>query len=66
MKSFSYVGKTQAGKEVKGTINAEDEKDFMAQARQKGYEILRYEEKDIKSKNTIKIWHSTAGSLLPC
>ncbi len=54
MKSFSYVGKTQAGKEVKGTINAEDEKDFMAQARQKGYEILRYEEKDIKSKNTIK------------
>ena len=39
MKSFSYVAKTQAGKQVKGTINAEDERDFKAQATAKGFEI---------------------------
>lgn len=54
MKSYTYVAKSQAGKEVKGTINAEDEKDFMAQLRQKGYEVVRYEEKDVGKKNTIK------------
>lgn len=54
MKSFSYVAKSQAGKEVRGTINAEDEKDFLAQTRKKGYEVLKYEEKDIGKKNTIK------------
>lgn len=54
MKSFSYVARTQAGKQVKGTINAEDERDFKAQANAKGLEVLKYEEKDIKSKNTIK------------
>lgn len=54
MKSFSYVAKTQAGKQVKGTINAEDERDFKAQAIAKNLEILKYEEKDISEKNTLK------------
>ena len=54
MKSFSYVAKSQAGKQVKGTINAEDERDFKAQATAKGLEILKYEEKDISEKKTLK------------
>lgn len=54
MKSFSYVAKSQAGKQVKGTINAEDERDFKAQATAKGLEILKYEEKDISEKKTLR------------
>ena len=54
MKSFSYTGTTPAGKQVKGTINAEDEKDFMAQVNAKGLTNLKYEEKDIESSKTIK------------
>jgi type IV pilus assembly protein PilC len=54
MKSFSYVAKSKAGKQVKGTINAEDERDFKAQATAKGLEILKYEEKDISEKKTLK------------
>ncbi len=54
MKSFSYTGTTPAGKQVKGTINAEDERDFMAQVSQKGLTNLKYEEKDVKSSKTIK------------
>lgn len=54
MKSFSYTGTTPAGKQVKGTINAEDERDFMAQVSQKGLTDLKYEEKDVKSSKTIK------------
>ncbi len=30
MKSFSYVARNSGGKQVSGTINAEDEKDFNA------------------------------------
>lgn len=54
MKSFSYTGTTPAGKQVKGTINAEDEKDFMSQISAKGLTNLKYEEKDITSSKTIK------------
>ena len=54
MKSFSYTGTTPAGKQVKGTINAEDEKDFMSQVNAKGLTNLKYEEKDIDSSKTIK------------
>ena len=54
MKSFSYVAKSKAGKQVKGTINAEDERDFKAQAVAKGLEILKYEEKDISEKKTLR------------
>lgn len=54
MKSFSYTGTTPAGKPVKGTINAEDEKDFMSQISAKGLTNLKYEEKDITRSKTIK------------
>lgn len=54
MKSFSYTGTTPAGKPVKGTINAEDEKDFMSQINAKGLTNLKYEEKDITRSKTIK------------
>jgi len=53
MKSFSYTGTTPAGKQVKGTINAEDERDFMSQINAKGLTNLKYQEKDTSSK-TIK------------
>lgn len=54
MKSFSYVAKTAAGKEVKGTINAEDEREFAAKLKEKNLSLLSYEEKEIGKKNTIK------------
>ncbi|MDE5884717.1 MAG: type II secretion system F family protein [Oscillospiraceae bacterium] len=54
MKSFSYVATTAAGKQVKGTINAEDARDFAAKAKEKGLTVTKYEEKDIEKKKTIK------------
>lgn len=54
MKSFSYVANTTAGKQVKGTINAEDEREFVAKANEKGLRIVSYEEKEIKAKKTLK------------
>jgi type IV pilus assembly protein PilC len=54
MKSFSYTGTTPAGKQVKGTINAEDERDFMSQISSKNLTNLKYQEKDITSSKTIK------------
>ena len=54
MKSFSYTGTTPAGKAVKGTINAEDERDFMSQINAKGLTNLKYQEKDITDSKSIK------------
>ncbi len=54
MKSFSYTAKTQNGKEVKGTINAEDEKEFAAKLKEKNLALLSYEEKEVGAKKTIK------------
>ncbi|MBE6849192.1 MAG: type II secretion system F family protein [Ruminococcus sp.] len=54
MKSFSYVAKTPANKQIKGTINAEDEREFSAKLREKGYTLISYEEKEIGAKKTVK------------
>ena len=54
MKSFSYVAKTAADKQVKGTINAEDEREFNAKLREKGYILISYEENEIGAKKTTK------------
>ncbi len=54
MKSFSYVAKTPADKQVKGTINAEDEREFSAKLREKGLILISYEEKEIGAKKTVK------------
>lgn len=54
MKSFSYTAKTPAGKEVKGTINAEDEKEFAAKLKEKNLSLLSYEEKEVGTKKTLK------------
>lgn len=54
MKSFSYVATTPAGKQVKGTINAEDAKEFATKAKEKGLTVTKYEEKEIGKKKTIK------------
>ena len=58
MKSFSYVATTAAGKQVKGTINAEDVRDFTKQAKDKGLTVTKYEEKDIEKKKTIKSFNT--------
>lgn len=54
MKSYTYVAKSKNGKEVRGTINAEDVKDFMAQAKAKNLEIKGYEEKDVRDSKSIR------------
>lgn len=54
MKSFSYVAKTAADKQVKGTINAEDEREFNAKLREKGLILISYEENEIGAKKTTK------------
>ncbi|HAJ96478.1 MAG TPA: type II secretion system F family protein [Ruminococcus sp.] len=55
MKSYTYVGKSdKTGKAVKGTINAEDEKDFHSQAKAKGIIVTSFEEKSITGSKTIK------------
>lgn len=54
MKSFSYTAKTQNGKEVKGTINAEDEREFAAKLKEKNLALLSYEEKEVGAKKTLK------------
>ena len=54
MKSFSYVAITTAGKQVKGTENAEDVKEFTKRMKDKGYTVTKYEEKEIEKKKTIK------------
>ncbi len=54
MKSFSYVATTAAGKQVRGTINAEDVREFTKQAKDKGLTVTKYEEKEIEKKKTIK------------
>lgn len=54
MKSFSYVAKTPADKQIKGTINAEDEREFSAKLKEKGYILISYEEKEIGAKKTVK------------
>jgi type II secretory pathway component PulF len=52
MKSFSYVAITTAGKQVKGTENAEDVKEFTKRMKDKGYTVTKYEEKEIEKKKT--------------
>lgn len=54
MKSFSYVAKTAAGKQIKGTINAEDEREFSVKLKEKGHILVSYEEKEIGAKKTVK------------
>ncbi len=54
MKSFSYVAKTAADKQVKGTINAEDEREFSAKLREKGLILISFEEKEVGAKKTVK------------
>lgn len=54
MKSFSYVAKTAAGKQIKGTINAEDEREFSVKLKEKGHVLISYEEKEIGAKKTVK------------
>ncbi len=54
MKSFSYVARTAADKQVKGTINAEDEREFSQKLREKGLNLVSFEEKEIGAKKTLK------------
>lgn len=54
MKSFSYVARNTAGKQVKGKISAEDEREFNAKLKEKGLNLISYEENEDGAKKTIK------------
>ncbi len=54
MKSFSYVARNTANKQVKGKISAEDEKEFNAKLKEKGLSLISYEENEEGTKKTIK------------
>ncbi len=50
MKSFTYVAVNEKGKEIKGSLNAENEKDFLTQLKAKGLTLKTYEESGSNSK----------------
>ncbi len=54
MKNFSYVARNTAGKQVKGKISAEDEREFNAKLKEKGLSLISYEENENGAKKSIK------------
>ncbi|MCI7804011.1 MAG: type II secretion system F family protein [Oscillospiraceae bacterium] len=54
MPNYSYVAKDANGKNVKGTIEAEDEKDFLDKIHQKGLYCTDYNETAAKAKKSVK------------
>lgn len=54
MPNYSYVAKDAYGKSVKGSIEAEDEKDFRDKIHQKGLYCTNYSQTAAKSKKFIK------------
>lgn len=54
MKSFSYVAKDAKGKQIKGTMTAENEQDFQARMREKGLFVSEFKEVEADSKSAYK------------
>lgn len=55
MKSFSYVAQDAKNKQVKGTINAENEQEFLKKIKEKGLYVKDYKESDsTESKSMYK------------
>lgn len=54
MPNYSYVAKDANGKNVKGSIEAEDEKDFFDKIHQKGLYCTDYNETAAKAKKSVK------------
>ena len=54
MPNYSYVAKDANGKNVKGSIEAEDEKDFLDKIHQKGLYCTDYNETAAKAKKSVK------------
>lgn len=54
MPNYSYVAKDAYGKSVKGTLEADNEKDFLNKIRQKGLYCTDYSETADKTKKTLK------------
>ncbi|MGN0620589.1 MAG: type II secretion system F family protein [Porcipelethomonas sp.] len=54
MPNYSYVAKDSAGKTIKGSIEAENEKDFLNKMHSKGYYCTNYSEAAAKGKKSVK------------
>ena len=54
MKSFTYVAVNEKGKEIKGSLNAENEKDFLTQIKAKGLTLKTFDEKAGSDSKSIK------------
>jgi len=54
MKSYTYVAVNEKGKEIKGSLNAENEKDFLTQIKAKGLTLKTFDEKAGSDSKSIK------------
>jgi len=54
MKSYTYVAVNEKGKEIKGSLNAENEKDFLTQIKAKGLTLKTFDEKAGSDSKAIK------------
>ncbi len=53
MKNYSYSAKDATGKVVKGTLFAEDERDFMEKINEKGLLVTNYKESEANTTKTV-------------
>lgn len=71
MKSFSYVAQDAKNNQVKGTINAENEQEFLKKIKEKGLYVKDYKESDSTESNLCtslipRSLHSAADSSALC
>lgn len=64
MRSFSYVAQDARNKQVKGTINAEDEQDFLKKIKEKGLYVKDYRESE--SSGTRSLYKFNTKELAFC
>lgn len=64
MKSFSYVAQDARGRQQKGTINAENEQEFLEKAKERGLYVKDFKEGD--STNTKSIYKFSTKELTFC
>lgn len=54
MPNYSYIAKDAYGKTIKGSLEAEDEKDFLDKIHQKGLYCTDYSQTNAKAKKSVK------------
>ena len=54
MPNYSYIAKDAYGKTIKGSLEAEDEKDFLDKIHQKGLYCTDYSQTNVKAKKSVK------------